>query len=81
VVAALGAADRGLDLARLSIAVGGELLFASGEPVGSIENARETLGSDDVVVTCQVGGVQGAAEVLSSDMSPEYVALNAFVTT
>lgn len=81
VVAALGAADRGLDLARLSIAVGGELLFASGEPVGSIENAREALGSDDVAVTCELGGVQGAAEVLSSDMSPEYVALNAFVTT
>jgi glutamate N-acetyltransferase / amino-acid N-acetyltransferase len=81
VVAALGAADRDLDLARLSIAVGGEPLFAAGEPVGSIENAREALGSDDVLVTCEVGGGRGAAQVLSSDLSPEYVTLNAFVTT
>jgi glutamate N-acetyltransferase/amino-acid N-acetyltransferase len=81
VVAALGAADRGLDLSRLSVSVGEELLFASGEPVGAMTNARAGLDSDEVVVTCELGGGRGAAEVLSSDLSPEYVALNAFVTT
>ena len=81
VVAALGAADRGLDLSRLSVSVGEESLFTSGEPVGAMGKARAALDSDEVVVTCELGGGRGTAEVLSSDLSPEYVALNAFVTT
>jgi glutamate N-acetyltransferase/amino-acid N-acetyltransferase len=81
VAAALGAVDRALDLGRLSIAIGPELLFAKGEPVGSPGAVRRTLASDEVTVTCTVGEGPASVQVLSADLSPEYVTLNAYATT
>jgi glutamate N-acetyltransferase/amino-acid N-acetyltransferase len=81
ILAALGSADRSLDPSGVSVAIGPELVFAHGEPVGSRSSARRALEADDVTVTCTVGEGSGRAEILSSDLSPDYVTLNAFATT
>jgi glutamate N-acetyltransferase/amino-acid N-acetyltransferase len=81
VVAALGAADRSLELARLSIAIGDEVVFATGEPSGNSDAAAHALSADEVTVTCSVGEGSGKARILSADLSPSYVTLNAFATT
>jgi glutamate N-acetyltransferase/amino-acid N-acetyltransferase len=81
IAAALGAVDRSLDLSRLSIAIGPEVLFAKGDPVGLDKRARRHLAADEVVVTCTVGDGPSSVEILSSDISPAYVTLNAFGTT
>jgi glutamate N-acetyltransferase/amino-acid N-acetyltransferase len=81
IAAALGAVDRSLDLSRLSIAIGPEVMFAKGDPVGTDEGARRHLTADEVVVTCTVGDGPSSVEILSSDISPAYVTLNAFGTT
>jgi glutamate N-acetyltransferase/amino-acid N-acetyltransferase len=81
IAAALGAAERSLELSRLSIAIGEEVLFAKGEPVGSPEQARRHQEGSEVTVTCTVGEGPARVEVLSSDLSPDYVRLNAGGTT
>lgn len=77
VIAALGAADRSLDISSLSVAIGPETLFDKGEPTGSLDAARKAMEADDITLSCVVGGGRGSAEILSSDLSTEYVALNA----
>jgi glutamate N-acetyltransferase/amino-acid N-acetyltransferase len=81
ILAALGSADRSLQPSSVSVAIGPELVFAHGEPVGSRSSARRALEADDVTVTCTVGEGSGRAEILSSDLSPDYVTLNAFATS
>jgi N-acetylglutamate synthase/N-acetylornithine aminotransferase len=39
------------------------------------------MAGDVVEVTCMVGDGPASAEVLTSDLSPEYVTLNAYGTT
>ena len=77
VVAALGAADPMLDLARLTLSIGPEVVFEAGEPGGSLEAAARALSAGEVTVVCRVGDGSGEAEVLTTDLSPEYVKLNA----
>ena len=77
VLAALGAADRSLDVSSLSVAIGPEVLFDKGEPTGSLDAARKAMQADDITLSCVVGEGGGSAEILSSDLSTEYVALNA----
>jgi glutamate N-acetyltransferase / amino-acid N-acetyltransferase len=81
VAAALGAVDRSLEPARLSIAIGPEVLYAKGEPTAGVSGAGDHLAGDEVLVTCTVGEGPASVEVLSSDISPAYVKLNAFGTT
>ena len=77
VLAALGAAERSLDTSSVSIAIGAETLFENGAPAGSLESARKIMDAEDITLSCVVGSGSGRAEILSSDLSVEYVSLNA----
>ncbi len=77
VVAALGASDPKLELERVSVAIGDATVFHAGEPGGSLDAAADALRADEVVVSCRVGETPHAAEVLTTDLSPDYVTLNA----
>ena len=81
VLAALGAADRDLVLSDVALAIGGEPVFSGGAPAGSPDAAAKQMSGDEILVSCVVGEGPGRAEVLSSDLSPEYVTLNAYGTT
>lgn len=81
VLAALGARDRTLGPARVVLSIGGETVFRAGAPCGSIHAAAAAMAGDEITVTCTVGDGPGEAEVLSADMSPDYVTLNACGTT
>lgn len=77
VLSALGSEDRELDLTRVSLSVGTEVVFDSGEPVGELSSAAKHMSTDEFEITCSVGEGSGRAQVLSADTSPEYVSLNA----
>jgi glutamate N-acetyltransferase/amino-acid N-acetyltransferase len=81
VLAALGTVDRTLDLNDIEIRIGRETVFECGEPSGSLTAAAEELARSDVAVSCRVGHGRGTAELLSSDLSPDYVTLNSKGTT
>jgi glutamate N-acetyltransferase / amino-acid N-acetyltransferase len=81
VVAALGSADRTLDLGSTSISIGGTTLFDRGEPVGDLAPATAAMSAPEVVVEVVVGTGAGRAEILASDLSPDYVKLNSEGTT
>ena len=81
VASALGSVERGLALEHLEISIGPEVVFSGGEPVGSLDAATKAMQEDEVVVSCVVGTGPGAAEILSADMSEEYVTLNAELST
>ncbi|MEA2452208.1 MAG: glutamate N-acetyltransferase / amino-acid N-acetyltransferase [Actinomycetota bacterium] len=77
VLAALGSVDRTLDISEVTVAIGPETLFDRGEPCGSIEAAHKAMSGDEFTLSCVVGGGTGVAEILSSDLSTDYVTLNA----
>jgi len=77
VLSALGAADRSLDMSRISLWIGDVPLFIDGEPVGGSSEAAATMAADEIVVDCALGSGHGACEVLSADLTEEYVRLNA----
>ena len=81
ILSALGSADRALDLSMVSIAIGAETLFDGGIPTGSLDAAAKSLAGDDITVSCIVGTGPGAAEILTTDLSEEYVTLNAEIST
>lgn len=81
VLAALGSVDRTLDLDDIEVRIGRETVFARGEPSGSLSTAAKELSGNDVAVSCRVGRGSGSAELLSSDLSPDYVTLNSKGTT
>ena len=81
IAAALGQRDRDLDLRALEISIGPEKVFSCGEPVGSLESAAKAMEEDCFSVHCVVGAGPGWAEVLSADLSPAYVDLNATGTS
>ena len=81
VLAALGSADRGLDVTAIDLFIGSEQVFENGIPASSLDAAAKAMTLDELEVTCVVGSGPGSAQVLSSDLSPEYVTLNAYGTT
>jgi glutamate N-acetyltransferase/amino-acid N-acetyltransferase len=76
VVAALGT-DRELEVDQVSVAIGPELMFDHGVPCGSSDAARKVMHSDEFTVSCVLGTGPGEAEILTCDLSPDYVSLNA----
>ena len=80
VVAALGT-DRALEIDSVSVAIGSELVFDHGSPCGSMEAAAKAMGSDELTVSCVIGTGSGTAEILTTDLTPDYVTLNAGGTT
>jgi glutamate N-acetyltransferase/amino-acid N-acetyltransferase len=81
VLAALGAADRSLNLSEVTIAVGRAIVFAGGEPCSALDAARAAMQESEITVTCTVGEGSARAEILSADLSPTYVRFNAMATT
>jgi glutamate N-acetyltransferase/amino-acid N-acetyltransferase len=77
IVAAMGSASPALDIGRLTVRIGEEVVFDRGEPVGSLETAAKWMDSDEVTVICGLDMGEESAVVLTSDLSEEYVALNA----
>lgn len=81
VLAALGAADRSLSLDGIELSIGSEVVFAAGEPTGEGRAAAADMEAPDFTVRCVVGRGPGRTEVLSADLSADYVRLNAGGTT
>ncbi|MFN2390242.1 MAG: bifunctional glutamate N-acetyltransferase/amino-acid acetyltransferase ArgJ [Actinomycetota bacterium] len=77
IVSALGAHDRSLDLGMVEVWIGDECVFDAGEPAGSLERASAEMQGEEVRVRCVVGSHPGVVEVLSTELTPEYVNLNA----
>lgn len=77
ILAALGAADRALDVARIEVAIGSEVVFSGGEPAGSNELAAKVMAEPEYTVRCTVGDGPGRAEISTADLSSDYVRLNA----
>jgi glutamate N-acetyltransferase / amino-acid N-acetyltransferase len=82
VLAAAGGFDRMLDLSRIEVALGDVTVFAGGEPRPDANDAAgSVLREDDVTVHVSLGAGGASADILTADLSPEYVKLNAFGTT
>jgi len=82
VLAAAGGFDRMLDLSRIEIALGDVTVFGGGEPQrGANDAAASVLREDELTVHVSLGAGAATAEILTADLSPEYVKLNAFGTT
>jgi len=81
VLAAMGTVDRQLDVDRASVAIGDEVLFAKGEPSGLLAAAAAAMSGDEFMVSVVLDQGDAAAEILTADLSEEYVTLNAEVTT
>ena len=81
VASALGSVARGLEMSSLEISIGPEIVFSKGEPRGSLDVAAKAMKEPEFVVGCVVGEGPGTAEILSADLSADYVRLNAEGTT
>ena len=79
IAAALGRAGVDGDFEGLTIALGGVVVLNRGIPAGreAAGQARRGLTERDVTVECDLGVGSGSAEILTTDLSPEYVHLNA----
>ncbi len=77
VLAALGSVDRKLDLSEVTIAIEGNVLFDRGRPTGAVAAAAEAMRGDEFTMTCSLGSSDISLEVLTTDLSPDYVTLNA----
>ena len=79
VAAALGRAGVEGDFDALTIALGGVTLLDRGVAPSrkAVERARRALADREVTVECDLGAGTGSAEMLTTDLSPEYVHLNA----
>lgn len=81
IVSALGSFDRSLDLRSMTVSIGDAIVFEGGEPARALGAARREMEADEITVLCRVGGGPGSAEFLTSDLTPDYVTLNAEGTT
>jgi len=81
VLSAMGSVDRSLDITSTAVAIGDEVVFASGEPGGFLANAAAAMHGDEFTVTITLAAGDASAEVLTCDLSEEYVTVNAEVTT
>ncbi|MGH2773961.1 MAG: bifunctional glutamate N-acetyltransferase/amino-acid acetyltransferase ArgJ [Actinomycetota bacterium] len=81
VLAAMGAVDRELEVGTTSVAIGDALLFGKGEPCGFLPTAAAAMSGDEFTVSVALDQGDAVAEVLTADLSEEYVTLNAEVTT
>lgn len=77
VLAALGAEWRAMDLNSIQLRIGDAPVFVKGEPIEDRNAAALAMAGTEIDLTCEVGSAPTAVEVLSTDISPEYVSLNA----
>jgi glutamate N-acetyltransferase / amino-acid N-acetyltransferase len=79
VAAAVGSSGASADFERLSISMAGVSLFRAGElPLQeAVAQARMAMASSEIVIECDLAIGSASAEVLTSDLTPDYVRLNA----
>jgi glutamate N-acetyltransferase/amino-acid N-acetyltransferase len=84
IVQAVGASGVPLRPVDVGIAIGGVELLRRGEPVGgerAVRAARRALAKKRVAIEVSVGRGSGEARLLTTDLSYEYVRVNAEYTT
>ncbi len=81
ILAAMGSVDRELDPKSVRIDIGEATVFEGGEPAATLEAAAAEMTGKDILLRCRVGTGGGSVEILTTDLSPEYVVLNAGGTT
>jgi glutamate N-acetyltransferase / amino-acid N-acetyltransferase len=81
VLAAMGSVDRNLDIKRVRIGIGDVTVLDAGEPAASLDAAAAQMTGKDIVLRCEVGEGDASVEILTTDLSPTYVELNAGGTT
>ena len=80
VAAAIGRSQVEADYDRLSISLAGYEVLHRGSPAGEeiLVAARKTMReSSEIAIECDLAAGDASAEVLTTDLSPEYVQLNA----
>lgn len=79
VAAVLGRAGIAFAPSKLSIAMEGVEVLAEGVPADdkTLARARAALKSPEVTIVCDLFLGDGAAEILTTDLTPEYIHLNA----
>ena len=77
VLAALGAVDRKLALDEVKVSIAGHLVFDCGAATADLEAVAAAMKADEFVVACRVGDTDVSVEILTTDLSPDYVVLNA----
>lgn len=80
IAAAIGYANVEADLSRLSISIAGHTLLSAGEPAGAEEHRRARIAlreANHLTIVCDLDGGVAEAEILTTDLSPEYVRVNA----
>ena len=83
IVAALGRAGGELVLDRLTVRIGGAVVFAGGGgiPDVDLEGVRRAFESEEVAIVCDLGLGEGSATAFGCDLSADYVHINADYTT
>jgi glutamate N-acetyltransferase/amino-acid N-acetyltransferase len=82
IIAAAGRAGAPIDLNRARLYLQNTLVFESGRPAEYDEQALvEAMQTDEVLVDLQLGEGDGAARFWSSDLTAEYVKINAHYST
>jgi glutamate N-acetyltransferase/amino-acid N-acetyltransferase len=84
VAQAVGAAGVPLDLDQLAIRIGGVAFLRGGRPVGgeaALRKAARALRGKRVAIEVRLGTGPGQAHLLTTDLSYEYVRINAEYTT
>jgi glutamate N-acetyltransferase/amino-acid N-acetyltransferase len=84
VIQAVGAAGVPLVPARVGVRIGGVELLRGGEPSGnaaSLRRAAKAMKAKQVAVEISLGRGPGKARILTTDLSYEYVRVNAEYTT
>jgi glutamate N-acetyltransferase/amino-acid N-acetyltransferase len=76
VLGALGAASSTIDPEQVDVSYAGVKVAAAGVAVGFDREAVVARLSGDFVVEVKVGNGRGAAEVLTTDLTPDYVVFN-----
>lgn len=79
VAAAVGRAGVAVDFSRFGIEICGITLVESGEPreVELVDGARKAMASREIAIGCDLAAGTASAEILTTDLTPEYVKLNA----
>jgi glutamate N-acetyltransferase/amino-acid N-acetyltransferase len=84
IVQALGASGAALDPARLSVRIGGVEVLRAGTPLGgsrALERSERAMREPRVEIRVRLGLGTGRAHVLTTDLSYDYVRINAEYTT
>ena len=81
VLSALGSVDRGLSLDEVELCIGDVVVFSKGEPLDAFADAAAAMAGDEFRVSCRVGDGPGTSDVVTTDLSTEYVVLNSVGTS